>query len=111
MAATIGKPTELETRFHRAMRNIYETAKREVGYNATRFRGMVEEHGGRETARRLLANPELQEGFATLWEANRLDLTVEALVLRPEYQELFSEQERLAAKGRLHSAGWTPLGT
>jgi hypothetical protein len=33
-------------------------------------------------------------GFEVLWENKRLDLSVEALVLRPEYHELFTEEER-----------------
>ena len=32
---------EVERRFHRAMIAIYETSKRELGYNATRFLQMV----------------------------------------------------------------------
>ena len=35
-----------------------------------------------------------------------LDLTVEALVLRPEYEELFSERERQIAASRLAGAGY-----
>jgi hypothetical protein len=34
---------ETERRFHRAMVGIYETAKRELGYNATRFLQNLEE--------------------------------------------------------------------
>ena len=45
---------EVERRFHRAMVGIYETAKRELGYNATRFLQMVSEQGGLVTARQLL---------------------------------------------------------
>jgi hypothetical protein len=45
---------ELECRFHRAMVGIYETAKRELGYNATRFLQMLSEQGGLATARQLL---------------------------------------------------------
>ena len=39
---------EVERRFNRAMVAIYETAKRELGYNATRFLQMLSEHGGLE---------------------------------------------------------------
>ena len=41
---------EVERRFHRAMISIYETAKRELGYNATRFVQMISEQGGLVTA-------------------------------------------------------------
>ncbi len=42
--------TELERRFHREMVQIYERAKRETGYNATRFLQMVSNQGGLATA-------------------------------------------------------------
>ena len=45
---------EVERRFQRAMVGIYETAKRELGYNATRFLQIVSEQGGLVTARQLL---------------------------------------------------------
>jgi hypothetical protein len=41
---------EVERRFDRAMIGIYETAKRELNYSATRFLQMVSEHGGLVTA-------------------------------------------------------------
>lgn len=46
---------ERERAFHQAMVRIYQRAKDEVGYNATRFLQMVAEHGGVEAARHLLA--------------------------------------------------------
>ena len=96
----------VEERFHRAMINIYETAKEECDYNATYFIQMVAEHGGVETARRLLRAKEPQYGFTALWECGRLDLTVEAHVLKPEFAELFSEAERCVARQRLEDYGY-----
>jgi len=45
---------EVERRFHGAMISIYNTEKRELGYNATRFLQMISEQGGLPTARQLL---------------------------------------------------------
>jgi hypothetical protein len=84
---------EIERRFHRAMISIYETAKRELGYNATRFLQMISEQGGLATARQLLWSEAPSEGFTTLWERNRLDLTVEAHVLLDEFAPLFTDQD------------------
>src|SRR4051794_29349767 len=80
--------------FHRAMVMIYERAKRDLSYNAARFLQLVAERGGVETARQLLHSPTVSDGFTTLWESGRLDLSVEAHVLKPEYANLFSENER-----------------
>ena len=64
---------------------------------------MLTEHGGVETARRLL--PQMSDGFTELWQRNRLDLTVEALVLQPRWASLFSGNEREMARGRLKECG------
>ena len=98
--------TELELQFHRAMISIYESAKDECHYNATRFLGMVSERGGLATARALLATREPSDGFTALWECGRLDLTVETLVLQPRFAALFSEEERNVAKTRLEEYGY-----
>jgi hypothetical protein len=84
-----------------AMEAIHHDAKREIGYNATRFLVMVKELGGLEAAHRLLAGERVHDGFAELLLAGRPDLTVEALVLKPEFQPLFSEAELRVARERL----------
>ena len=90
------------------MVRIYDTAKRDLSYNATRFIQMVSEHGGLEAARQLLRAPGVSDGFTTLWEHRRLDLSVEAHVLRPEFSDLFSPDERAIAARRLREYGYRP---
>jgi hypothetical protein len=87
-------------RFDADMQGVYDKA-RAIGYRATEFLRMIGEHGGLETAHRLLASPDISYGFTQLWMMGRQDLTVEALVLRPEYGELFSEAELMTARTRL----------
>jgi hypothetical protein len=99
-------PTELEKSFHIAMLNIYRSAKAEAGYNATRFLGSVSERGGYETARILLHASTVSDGYTALWERNRLDLTVEALILKSEWHDLFSDAERDIARQRLIDYGY-----
>jgi len=53
---------------------------------------------GLETARILLDT--------ALWERKRLDLTVEALVLHQEWNELFTETDREIARKRLSQYGF-----
>ena len=89
----------LVRRFERDMRAIYVGAKA-IGYNATRFLMMLREHGGLETAHRLLHGSGVSYGFTELWMLGRADLTVEALVIRPEYATLFSLQELATARAR-----------
>jgi hypothetical protein len=97
---------DLQNQFHRAMLEIYDNALRECGYNAIRFLQMVRERGGVETARRLLYQQGFQYGFEKLWECGRLDLTMEALVLRPQFASLFTEEEKQIASNRLADCGY-----
>jgi len=92
---------ELERRFHRAMLTICERAQRECNYNPLWFRRMLSDYGGVKTAKRLLARRGAQSGFTRLQSCGRLDLTVEAHVLRPEFRSLFAEDERREARDRL----------
>ena len=97
---------DIEKKFHQAMLTVYESAKRETGYNASRFLQMLSEQGGVATARQLLHSAHVSDGFTALWERRRLDLAVEAVVLQPEYEGLFSDDEREIARERLVSYGY-----
>jgi hypothetical protein len=75
--------------------------KREIGYNPTRFNRMVSDYGGVGAARRLLTGRDASDGFTTLWEHRRLEMSVEAIALLPWYTALFTEDERATARRRL----------
>ena len=68
---------------------------------------MISEQGGVETARRLVTSPTPSHGFATLWEAGRLDLTAEAIVILPRYASLFDEAVVVRARERLRDYGFS----
>lgn len=92
--------------FDRAMMEVYIRGRDEVGYTATYFRGMLDTLGPLETARKLLRSSTVSDGFAQLWDRGRLDITVEAVVVRPEFQALFTEEEIAVARRRLAEFGY-----
>ncbi len=96
--------------FHEAMLNIYRRAIKEIKppYRAKDFLSMVTEHGGVAAAKRLLRTSEKQSGFARLWEAGRLDLSMEAHVIQPRFSHLFTPAEVTSARGRLTKHGYKP---
>lgn len=98
--------TNLTARFHQEMLDGYQQLNA-LGYKATSFLQMVNEHGGVETARRLLRQPNPAEGLTRLWEMGRLDLSVEAFVLRPEYATLFTPEELAVARRHLADLNYT----
>lgn len=88
------------------MIQVYQRALRECDYRATRFLEMVSTMGGLATARSLLAKEDTSDGFTVLWERKRLDLSVEAQVLRKEFVSLFTLDERRVAADRLAQYGY-----
>lgn len=91
----------MEAQFDRRMWKIYEDAKAELRYNATRFLEMLSTRGGLDTAHMLLRSPGVSEGFTELWSRGRSDLTVEALVLESPFDALFTPEELATARERL----------
>lgn len=86
------KSISLEDELTDELRGTYEAARKR-GYVATYFLQMLEEHGGKETAKRLLAKSEPQEGLHRLWELGLLQESLEAVVLKEKYKSLFENKE------------------
>ena len=96
----------VELAFHQAMLDIYWLAGRETGYWASYFLRAVRNNGGLPTARKLLWASGTSEGFERLKKEGRLDLSMEAVMLRPEFRELFSAEELARAADRLAANGY-----
>lgn len=96
----------LENKFNLDMKDIYLSCKRELGYTPTRFMQLVSQKGGVQAAKQLILKDGGTYGFEVLWENNRLDLSIEAYVLRPEYESLFSDEERRLCRNRLIEFGY-----
>ncbi len=98
-------PSRSARRFDAAMLEAYEAWRREIRHSATRFRQTLDKRGGVETARRLLGNPDVSSTFTKLQAADRLELTVEYLVLQRDFAPLFTFEERGTARRRLIDHG------
>lgn len=95
----------LEVEFTAALQGTYEVA-RARGYIATYFLQMLEEHGGLETAKRLLAVSEPQTGLYKLWELHLLNESMEGVVLQERFHSLFTQAEINEAWRRLDELGY-----
>ena len=100
-------PAKLKEQFHEAMLNVHRRAKTECGYDAKAFLSMVNEHGGLATARYLLHTTKVSDGYTALWQRDCLDHTVERLILQPEWQDLFTDEEHRIAVKRLREYGYS----
>ena len=92
--------------FHEEMLDIYEKAKKQCGYNATRFLQTVQAKGGLKAAKDWLSNDTPQEGLFKLWELGRLDLSMERLLLQKHFRNLFTDEELAIARKRLHELNY-----
>ena len=98
---------DLETQFHEQMLGIYDEATT-FGYYPRYFLQMVNDHGGVQAAKILLGKPDPSDGFERLWDERRLDLSVEALVLREPWRGLFTLDELREAYRRLDGSDYDP---
>jgi hypothetical protein len=88
-------------RFDAAMFGVYRDAKAQAKYNATLFLKMLSDHGGYDTALRLVRMETPSVGYTALYERGYLNLTVEALVLRDPWRQLFTKDDLRNAAERL----------
>lgn len=93
--------------FHAEMLNVYRRAKAECNYNATRFLQIVNRRGGLAAAKELLRSVNVPDGLTRLWEEGRLDISMEALILRGPWKSLFTSEEIQIAQRRLKDLGFT----
>ena len=101
---------DLKYQFHEAMIGITAETK-ESGYFPSHFIQMVAEQGGLSAAKQLLSRGNPASGFVRLWEEQRLDLSVEALVLKEPWCALFADEELDVARRRLEELGYDPEGS
>lgn len=95
-----------KAQYQREMLASVERMKKELGYNPTLYLRMVSDYGAVGAAKRLFDTPGTSDGFTTLWERGRLDMTAEAHALLPWYADLFTAAELQRARGRLEEHGF-----
>jgi hypothetical protein len=96
---------ELGGRFAAELDAAWEAWRVEASYTWKRYKPMVRRYGAVGTVRRQVVKPGASPGFLRLLAAGRLDLTMEALVLKLDFAPLFTYDERDAARERLTHYG------
>lgn len=95
----------LELEFHEEMLAIHQKSGRATGYWPNRFLQKVRRAGGLAAAKEWL-KPEkgLSPGLLRLARENRIDLSMEALVIKDPWKQLFTDEEVKEARKRLEAA-------
>jgi len=86
---------KLEADFHRDMLAIYDLCAK-VGFRPVLLRRFVLLNGGVVAARKLLEQPGTT-GLDRLQQNGMTEASMEALILKPQYEPLFTAQERKLA--------------
>lgn len=90
-----------EDQFHAAMLALYDACAA-LGFRPVLFRRYVILNGGVAAAKELVFNPGTT-GLERLLDLGKPDLSMEATMLRPKFQALFSTAELKEARERLAS--------
>ncbi len=92
----------LEQDFDKHIREQHRIAKESTGYKAPYYWKMINERGALQAAHDLLVGKmKIHDGLTELVLHGRLDLSLEASVIKPQWRPLFSPLEIETAKTRL----------
>lgn len=83
---------QLKKLFHQEIIDLYKQIIKSVKYKPTRLMDFINRYGGYEAAVKYISTESNVQDFAVLWEKERLDLSVEALITKEQYRPLFSEE-------------------
>ena len=92
---------EIIKKFDKEMNNLYKKQKREAGYYSELNSYVLADIGGYEAIKRLIHYKEDSEALKLFAGKKRLDLAAESLVLKKDYEKLFTEAEKEICKKRL----------
>lgn len=96
----------IQKQFQTELEESCEICRTQYKYNPTAFKIMMAKSDAVKAAKQLLKSNQWQDGFTKLWEIGKLSLTVEAHVVKPEYQPLFCKDEVAIARERLEKCGY-----
>ena len=100
---------DLETRLLGDFESTLGESLLQCKYHPHYFVDMLNEYGALGTAKRLLGpNESPQSGLFRLHECGRLDPSMEAIVLKEAYRQLFTDEELGEARERLKALGYAP---
>ena len=97
--------SKIEAGFHEEMVSIFHKSGKATGYWPRRFLQKVKKVGGLKAAREWLSpGKDLSPGLQRLAKEGRIDLSMESLVLKEPWSQLFTEDEIKQARRRLAAA-------
>jgi hypothetical protein len=71
------------------------------GYTPQYLINMISRYGAINAVKKLVIKPEISQGLQRLQKENALELSLESIILEPEWENIFTEKERDIAKKKL----------
>ena len=96
---------ELPRQFERRCLELADDVEKVLGRGVPYFREMLAARGAVDAATQLVHRMPPSKTFQTLAARAKLHLTVEHVVLEPEWEALFSDTDRSVARARLRQYG------
>ena len=100
---------QIKQSFHNEMVLIYKRITKELKHKSPRLIDLINKHGGYEAAIKYLVTESAVQDFAVLWENQRLDLSVEALIVNEKYRDIFDEAIVKTCDKKLQEYSYAPL--
>ncbi len=100
---------QIKQSFHNEMVLIYKRITKELKYKSPRLIDLINKNGGYEAAIKYLVTESSVQDFAVLWENERLDLSVEALIINEKYRDIFDESIVEMCDKKLKEYSYAPL--
>ena len=97
---------QLEDKFAQALKQQLETAEKECGKGCPQLVAKSEKIGAADAVKDMLKRGNQSENFAELEKNKNLKLSVEALVTRSEFGELFTDAQVDACFAALCDCGY-----
>ncbi|MGL4346148.1 MAG: HNH endonuclease [Cellulosilyticaceae bacterium] len=98
----------LKKTFHNEMITLYKRIRKELKYTPPQLFEMINKYGGYEAAIKFIITDMNTFVFTLLWENQRLDLSVEALITKESYETLFSDDVLKFCQKRLQEYNYAP---
>ena len=98
----------LKQTFHEEMLGLYKRIAKELKYKSPRLLELMNKYGGYEAAIKILPTDAHTFDFTLLWEQERLDLSIEALITKERYQSLFPPDVVKLCQRRLDEYNYAP---
>ena len=98
----------LKKDFHQDIIDLYKRITKMVKYKPTRLMDFINKYGGYEAAVKYITTESNVQDFAVLWESERLDLSVEALITCEKYRPIFNEDVLAYCDRKLKEYSYAP---